>query len=691
MDSSDDQDYDGEDESDDKSQDDKLIGIQKVNENSDAIVESFKPQEKIESSKILNETGIMNDICIQQDNEGNTFQVQQINLENILKNDENQGEKIKSMRNPKPPIPLGSQRQKQNLFESLQGDINQKLLKLSARNQSKKRNQQQSQKLSFAKNKIKSAGASDESTLTNPNSTYRKLFNRNLKFFLWVIEKEEPPYIFKMHIQSMNQNDIDKQMIIQAIKKALLNQLGHDFIKSIDVRTFQKKNQFKVFLEIEDRIDAQKLFKKFFKMSKLSFFDQNGAKLFDRDMRAYLVKDEATFERLANQKLVEDGYRSNESKQEIWSKGSSSSIGSCKGRGSILNSSDESTAAKGNSNSQRGSGRGSGRRKGQGPNNFSQLDNGRNNSAENILDSLNNKISDQESNNEDAKEEQKINVNDQPNNQLNEPQVRSDIPKPPNKKRRPRKNKKKLIDQNSISIEQIDSEDQHLKQESELQFETFDIIQLGTTPKKKDAPIQQQSVNETFEDLESFVENLISKTFISEMQSLAFDCLKDINIEISSLMINEKAQLEQQKFAQNQVKPPRSPDNKKQKIKQYYVRKQDKVSVEQQNQEFKENPINYSSSNQTEERKDSYKGIQVYNQTNEYQNDYLEDLPPQPTRRVTYNPEIIDDKDDYSNSQQQSSRKVQYKPQISKDIKKGQLKTPRGPTGNQGKYFYQQK
>ena len=84
-------------------------------------------------------------------------------------------------------------------------------------------------------------------------------------------------------------------------------------------------------------------------------------------MRAYLVKDEATFERLANFKYAEDigkSYRSNDSKQEMWSKGSSSSVGSFRGRGSILNSSDESTAAKGNSNSQRGSGRGSGRGRG---------------------------------------------------------------------------------------------------------------------------------------------------------------------------------------------------------------------------------------------------------------------------------------------------------------------------------------
>jgi hypothetical protein len=35
---------------------------------------------------------------------------------------------------------------------------------------------------------------------TNPNSIYRKHYNQSLKFFMWVIQKEVPPYIFKLHI-----------------------------------------------------------------------------------------------------------------------------------------------------------------------------------------------------------------------------------------------------------------------------------------------------------------------------------------------------------------------------------------------------------------------------------------------------------------------------------------------------------
>jgi hypothetical protein len=53
---------------------------------------------------------------------------------------------------------------------------------------------------------------------------------------------------------------------------------------------------------VDDREDATKFFRKFYKLPKLAIYDSHGQKLFDRQMRAYLIKDEGTFERLAELK-----------------------------------------------------------------------------------------------------------------------------------------------------------------------------------------------------------------------------------------------------------------------------------------------------------------------------------------------------------------------------------------------------
>lgn len=36
--------------------------------------------------------------------------------------------------------------------------------------------------------------------LTDPDSIYRKLYNKSLQFFLWTIDVEPAPSIFKLHI-----------------------------------------------------------------------------------------------------------------------------------------------------------------------------------------------------------------------------------------------------------------------------------------------------------------------------------------------------------------------------------------------------------------------------------------------------------------------------------------------------------
>ncbi len=65
------------------------------------------------------------------------------------------------------------------------------------------------------------------------------------------------------------------------------------------MRHFAQKNQFKVFVEASDRGLAIAFFEKFYNMPQLPFYDESGKRLFARKMRAYLVKDEQTFERLA--------------------------------------------------------------------------------------------------------------------------------------------------------------------------------------------------------------------------------------------------------------------------------------------------------------------------------------------------------------------------------------------------------
>lgn len=102
-----------------------------------------------------------------------------------------------------------------------------------------------------------------------------------------------------MHIQAKDKNDLNPSMVKNAVKHNFLNTVGHDIIRNIDVRSFPKKNQFKVFIEVDDREDAAKFFKKIYKQPKLAFFNADGSKLFDREMRAYLIKDEGTYERLA--------------------------------------------------------------------------------------------------------------------------------------------------------------------------------------------------------------------------------------------------------------------------------------------------------------------------------------------------------------------------------------------------------
>ena len=65
--------------------------------------------------------------------------------------------------------------------------------------------------------------------MTDPNSIYRKLYNRDLQFFLWVIEKQaNAPYLFKLHLQANNKNEMKPNTVKRSIKALIPHdQISH--------------------------------------------------------------------------------------------------------------------------------------------------------------------------------------------------------------------------------------------------------------------------------------------------------------------------------------------------------------------------------------------------------------------------------------------------------------------------------
>lgn len=59
--------------------------------------------------------------------------------------------------------------------------------------------------------------------MTDPNSIYRKLYNRNMDFFLWILEREPAPFVIKLHLQARNKNDMKVAMVKNSIL-ALISQ-----------------------------------------------------------------------------------------------------------------------------------------------------------------------------------------------------------------------------------------------------------------------------------------------------------------------------------------------------------------------------------------------------------------------------------------------------------------------------------
>lgn len=67
----------------------------------------------------------------------------------------------------------------------------------------------------------------------------------------------------------------------------------------IHIQFFPKKKQFKIFVEMLDKVASKKFFSSVFQMKQLPILNQNFEEIYLRDMRAYLVKSEAEYTRLA--------------------------------------------------------------------------------------------------------------------------------------------------------------------------------------------------------------------------------------------------------------------------------------------------------------------------------------------------------------------------------------------------------
>ena len=144
----------------------------------------------------------------------------------------------------------------------------------------------------------------EPTVVTDPNSLYRKLYNRSLDFFLWVIDVEQPPYTFKLHVQSLSKNEIKPIMVKRSIEFLIPPSLTSK--PKVDVQFFSKKKQFKVFVDIYEKAIAKQFFRKVFSSKTLWLLDSKFEQEMIREMRAYLVKSEEEFQQLAMVKYQEE-------------------------------------------------------------------------------------------------------------------------------------------------------------------------------------------------------------------------------------------------------------------------------------------------------------------------------------------------------------------------------------------------
>jgi len=90
-------------------------------------------------------------------------------------------------------------------------------------------------------------------TMTDPNSLYRQVFSRDLSFFLYVIDHVNTPISIKLHVNTLNSNELADQDIHRSI---LYNIQRPEFgfwnsnDIAVEIKQFPNKNQIKIFLKV---------------------------------------------------------------------------------------------------------------------------------------------------------------------------------------------------------------------------------------------------------------------------------------------------------------------------------------------------------------------------------------------------------------------------------------------------------
>lgn len=178
---------------------------------------------------------------------------------------------------------------------------------------------------------------------TDPNSVYRQVFNRDLSFFLFVIDNIDPPIHIKLHLTTVVQHELTDAEMIHSMRTYLRSidesnlavgapshnggasqqQRGPENPPAmtsaakaemysrqtwIEVKQYPQKQQVKIFIKLHDgsKERAKFMFQRFYKASEIPIYDGNGVVKYHRKMRAYLVKDEGTMEQLAKAKFFDD-------------------------------------------------------------------------------------------------------------------------------------------------------------------------------------------------------------------------------------------------------------------------------------------------------------------------------------------------------------------------------------------------
>ena len=80
-----------------------------------------------------------------------------------------------------------------------------------------------------------------DGALTDPNSIYRKLYNRSLEFFLWVIDKEPAPYVFKLHVQAETQKEIKVNTVRRSVQALIPRSQNNKKPAKVQAQFFVKK------------------------------------------------------------------------------------------------------------------------------------------------------------------------------------------------------------------------------------------------------------------------------------------------------------------------------------------------------------------------------------------------------------------------------------------------------------------